>query len=1280
MKTWAQDRMLALLVGLALSVSGQAALTHRYSFNGNANDSIGAAHGTLLGNAMIVGNVVVFDGSPDTYVNLPGGLIAGLTSLTIEFWAELGVNGNWSRIYDFGDVDGAVGRNYVMFTPHSGAGDFRMSYSDADPGYNHELIVGGSGVLDDVGPIHVACVYDPPTGFMGLYTNGTLITARNDLTFPLSSVSNTLCWLGRSLYSADAWLNGAIDEFRIYDTGLNSVEIAASFASGPDIPSIDPGELLAVALQIEPLMIAGNTQPSLVIADYAKVKSVSLTGVPGVTYQSSDTNVITVSTAGQIKAIGVGTASLMVSYQGKSSTKPITVNRREGLVIAGTLYVDLRAADASAGSPEWVNRGVLGPFTEVGDPMLEPNVGGTGQAGVQFNGASDAYTGPATAPDLEGNSDRSIEVWAYNPQISDEETLVAMGHRGTTRRNMSFNYGSNSSYGSVGQWADDLGWSGPAPAAGAWHQLVYTYNGANVARVYADGVLKTRKTLGGPLNTFAGEPIKLAVQGDTTGQGLDFGTRTYSGYIAVVRIHGGLLSDADVFNNYLFGIELTSPGTFQSISLQVDAKLVLAGFGQAMVYAQYSNRTNVDLSGQPGITFQSSDTNIVTVSTNGLMRAVGRGSAVITATYQGRQDNKTVEVVESLPITMRHRYGFNEAAGGTTVADTVGGANGTLEGAAALTGDGKVTLDGSSGYVDLPNGIISSLTNATFETWVTWNGPSSSVWQRIFDFGSSTGGEDMQGSGVTYLFMTPRAGGAGLRFAATLTGGGAGEQMLNYASPLPTGRETHLVVTYGYSLRTAKLYLNGRLVATNRVTIALKDIYDNNNWLGRSQFSADAYLNGQLNEFRIYEGILSGLDVAISAAAGPNTIMSSGPGTLQSVELSLETPNLFLGGMVAQASLLGNFQNISRVNISSFAGVRFESSNPNVAAISTNGLVEAVGVGTTTLNASYQDKQASLVVTVARAPGAPEKVQLLHRYSFSEAPGSATVKDSVGTADGTVEGTATFTGDGKLSLPGGAVGSGAGYVDLPNGIISSLTNATFEAWITWTAASTWQRIFDFGSNTSGENEQGTGDTYLFLTPRGVGSTGPVRFAITVNSGGGETPILDRPSALPTGVELHVAVTYDFLAGSARLFVNGQRVAIGAATIPLSSINDINNWLGRSNWPDPFFAGQFNEFRIYDGALLDAEVAASFAAGPETLPSDEAMRRLEIRRSGSDVIIAWPVGATGLVLESATSLGPGAVWNPVGIVSVVESGMNKVTVAASQATMFFRLKKQVPGML
>ena len=45
-------------------------------------------------------------------------------------------------------------------------------------------------------------------------------------------------------------------------------------------------------------------------------------------------------------------------------------------------------------------------------------------------------------------------------------------------------------------------------------------------------------------------------------------------------------------------------------------------------------------------------------------------------------------------------------------------------------------------------------------------------------------------------------------------------------------------------------------------------------------------------------------------------------------------------------------------------------------------------------------------------------------------------------------------------------------------------------------------------------------------------------------------------------------------------------------------NDINVWLGRSQWPDPYFNGQLDEFRIYSGVLSDASVAASFANGPD----------------------------------------------------------------------------------
>jgi hypothetical protein len=78
-------------------------------------------------------------------------------------------------------------------------------------------------------------------------------------------------------------------------------------------------------------------------------------------------------------------------------------------------------------------------------------------------------------------------------------------------------------------------------------------------------------------------------------------------------------------------------------------------------------------------------------------------------------------------------------------------------------------------YIDLPNGLITALgPNATFETWLTWNGPVGSSWQRVFDFGSSDGGEDTSPTGAAsyYVFLTPRSGSDTLRFG--------------YNNPLPT--------------------------------------------------------------------------------------------------------------------------------------------------------------------------------------------------------------------------------------------------------------------------------------------------------------------------------------------------------------------------------------------------------------------------------------------------------------------------------------------------------------
>jgi hypothetical protein len=48
-------------------------LTHRYSFDNDASDSVGRANGTLEGSAAVSGGQVHLDGKRGTYVNLPGG-------------------------------------------------------------------------------------------------------------------------------------------------------------------------------------------------------------------------------------------------------------------------------------------------------------------------------------------------------------------------------------------------------------------------------------------------------------------------------------------------------------------------------------------------------------------------------------------------------------------------------------------------------------------------------------------------------------------------------------------------------------------------------------------------------------------------------------------------------------------------------------------------------------------------------------------------------------------------------------------------------------------------------------------------------------------------------------------------------------------------------------------------------------------------------------------------------------------------------------------------------
>lgn len=219
------------------------------------------------------------------------------------------------------------------------------------------------------------------------------------------------------------------------------------------------------------------------------------------------------------------------------------------VTIAGNLLVELNATNPTAGTAAWANTGTLGgSFAEVGDALP---LSADGISYVSL-GANVAYRGPTAPADITGSSDRTIEVWMRNTSIATEDTLVAWGHRGGPNgTNLAFNNGSNTTFGAVGHWgAADMGWNG-TPAAGQLHHLVYTYDGAT-ARVYADGVLKNTFTVALTTHSLATDTINLQAQNLADGNLAFISSDGYD--LAVLRIHSGALSDADVLNNFNQGV------------------------------------------------------------------------------------------------------------------------------------------------------------------------------------------------------------------------------------------------------------------------------------------------------------------------------------------------------------------------------------------------------------------------------------------------------------------------------------------------------------------------------------------------------------------------------------------------------------------------------------------------------------------------------------------------------------------------------------------------------
>ncbi len=192
-------------------------------------------------------------------------------------------------------------------------------------------------------------------------------------------------------------------------------------------------------------------------------------------------------------------------------------------------------------------------------------------------------------------------------------------------------------------------------------------------------------------------------------------------------------------------------------------------------------------------------------------------------------------------------YPFDESTGATSVDATGNGHTATMHGATFSTGiqGNAAAMNGTTQYVALPAGIVDGLMSFTVSAWFYLN--DGAVNTRVFDFGSGP---------TTYMFVTP----AQIRFAISTSGFGGEQGILGPTAPLAAWQ--HVAVTG--SGTTGTLYVNGVAQSKPNTNMTLRPASlgaTTQNWLGRSQYTADPYLNGKIDNLRIYSRALSAAEV-----------------------------------------------------------------------------------------------------------------------------------------------------------------------------------------------------------------------------------------------------------------------------------------------------------------------------------------------------------------------------------------------------------------------------------
>ncbi|MDC0201090.1 hypothetical protein OAK04_01740 [Verrucomicrobia bacterium] len=810
---------------------------------------------------------------------------------------------------------------------------------------------------------------------------------------------------------------------------------------------------------------------------------------------------------------------------------------------------------------------------------------------VTLDGNMDWYVGPDSSL-LAGSADRSVEAWVWNPEVPAEETIVAWGRRGgPDASNWSMLYGNHGTWGALGGWggAADMPFvagASEAPAINEWHHLVLTYNGqTNERAIYVDGALSNSENDGPIFNTHETDtsgailPIVLGNQNENSGIRTDNLSAALS--IAKVKIHDESLTLEEVQQSYNQDMEDFGKGgpviiSFDSSSSRVEPEetVILTwdidGAETITIDNGIGDVTNED---EYEVNPEETTTYTITASNDeGLTKELSITIFVLDSGALIDIDLTTAEL-GPLPTIINNGSlsGDFEAEFDVPNVETIDGVN-------------AVTLDGfNDWYVGPDSTPLTGGADRSVEAWV-WN-PSVPAEETIIAWGRR-GGPDatnwsmLYGNHGTWGALGGWGGSADMPFQA---GGGA-----------PSINEWHhLVLTYDGASNERAIYVDGELSnsendgptfnthETDTSGTPLPIVIGNqneNNGTRTDNLSAEL----SIAKLKVLDYSLTLEEVQNSFDASRATFGKGGPR---------------ISSFYASANPINENDSVTLAwDIGGAVSISIDNGIGDVTDLDE---IEVQPDETTSYTITATDEEGTsqereLIIYIIG------KANLIHQWTFDENGGAGTILiDSIGGADGTIvdEGSNDGTvGDGKVTLTGGGKND-TDYVRFPPNLVSPLSNMTIETWSTQHSSQNWSRVFSVGSATN--------NALHMSFSRGTNiNQNEMRW-----NAGANLTLQDFGGAPPNPIDeqVHWVLTVNDVGGpngetQITIFKNGEEVRNGNTNNDLSGLNDVDFFLGRSQWGDNTANASWDEFRIYDGLLTSEQIQSNTESGP-TLATD-----------------------------------------------------------------------------